>query len=66
MNYGPVLLMIALGFMLHMIPAKLSATIRDRIECMPLTANLVFFMIFVVTYAYFKTSEPIMPIYLRF
>ena len=66
MNYRPVLLMILLGFMLHMIPAKISRTIRERMEYMPLVANVTVFMIFVVAYAYFKTSEPIMPIYLRF
>ncbi|NTU94234.1 MAG: MBOAT family protein [Chlorobiaceae bacterium] len=65
-NYGPALLMIALGFLLHLIPARASESLRTRLGSMPLMANVAVFMAFVAVYAYFKSSEPIMPIYLQF
>lgn len=66
MNYGMVMGMIALGYMLHLTPSTITLKIRERMESMPLVLNVAFFMIFMVIYAYFKSSEPIMPIYLRF
>jgi D-alanyl-lipoteichoic acid acyltransferase DltB (MBOAT superfamily) len=65
-NYKYVLLMIALGFLFHLMPSCVSLGLRERMMSMPLVANVMVFMVFIVLYAYFKTSEPIMPIYLQF
>lgn len=66
LNYGTVMGMIVLGYMLHHVPAAFSARLRERLSSIPLVANVVVFMVFVAVYAYFKSSEPIMPIYLQF
>ena len=65
-NYSPVILMIALGFMLHLLPAGMTEMAKSGLEKLPLAGTLLVFLAFVALYAYFKTSEPIMPIYLQF
>ena len=65
-NYGPVVMMIALGYILHIIPANVTEFIKTRVEKLPLAGSVLVFMAFLAIYAYFKTSAPIMPIYLQF
>ncbi len=65
-NYGTVVMMIALGFVLHFLPESLTKFVKTRAEKLPLIGNVLVFLAFIAMYAYFKTSEPIMPIYLQF
>ncbi len=65
-NYQPVILMIALGFILHYIPSNVTDFVLVRLENISLITCIIIFLTFVSMYAYFKSSEPIMPIYLQF
>lgn len=65
-NYSSVIMMIAFGFMLHLLPASMTEMAKSRLEKLPLVGSVLVFLAFVAVYAYFKTSEPIMPIYLQF
>ncbi len=65
-NYGSVVMMISLGFILHVLPDSLTEYVKTRLEKLPLVSSVFVFLVFVVVYAYFKSSEPIMPIYLQF
>lgn len=65
-NYYQVLAMILLGFLLHMVPGSLKNTVKSRLEAMPVVVGVAVFLIFVSVYAYYKTTEPVMPIYLQF
>ncbi len=65
-NYQTVLYIMALAFLLHMIPDKFPDYIINRFKRVPLIAYLVIFFAFVLLYGYFKAAEPVMPIYLQF
>ena len=65
-NYGPVVMMIGLGFVLHFMPDSLTENIKTGFEKIPVIGSVLVFLVFVAVYAYFKSSEPIMPIYLQF
>ena len=65
-NYGPVLMMIGLGFVLHFLPDSLTENIKTGLQKIPVIGSVFVFLVFVAVYAYFKSSEPIMPIYLQF
>lgn len=66
LNYYQVLAMISLGFFLHMLPANVKDVVKSRLESMPVLVGVTVFLMFVSVYAYYKTTEPIMPIYLQF
>ncbi len=65
-NYSSVLIMIALGFVLHFLPASITEMVKSGLERMPLVGAILVFIAFVAVYAFFKTAEPVMPIYLQF
>lgn len=65
-NYEPVLYVIVLAFILHAIPDRFADNMISRFQRAPLIAYLVIFFAFVVLYGYFKSAEPVMPIYLQF
>lgn len=65
-NYSFVIIMIALGFVLHFLPSSITEMAKSRLEKLPLVGAILVFLVFVAVYAFFKTSEPIMPIYLQF
>ncbi len=65
-NYGTVVIMIALGFVLHFLPHSVTDFLTTRVAKLPLIGSVLVFLAFIAMYAYFKTSEPIMPIYLQF
>lgn len=65
-NYKPVLLLIALAYVLHAIPDDYADRVIGRLQRVPLPAYLAVFFAFVVLYGYFKSAEPVMPIYLQF
>jgi D-alanyl-lipoteichoic acid acyltransferase DltB (MBOAT superfamily) len=65
-NYWPVLAMIVVAFMLHAIPDDYADKLIDRFKKVPMPVYIALFFVFVVVYGYFKSSEPVMPIYLQF
>ena len=65
-NYWSVLLMMALAYLLHSIPDDYAYKIIGRFKLIPLTAYIIIFFAFVILYGFFKSAEPVMPIYLQF
>jgi hypothetical protein len=65
-NYKPVLAMIALAFAIHAIPDDYADNLIGRFQKVPMAAYITIFFIFVIVYGYFKSAEPVMPIYLQF
>ncbi len=65
-NYHNVLWMMALGFALHFIPDSVPDKVVNGLQRMPMPAYIVIFIAFMIAYAVFKSSEPVMPIYLQF
>ena len=65
-NYSPVLAMMLIAFLLHAIPDTLADKVLDRFTKMPMMAYVSVFFMFVVLYGFFKSAEPVLPIYLQF
>lgn len=65
-NYWSVLVMMGLAYMLHAIPDDYADRVINRFRRIPLPAYIAVFFVFVVLYGYFKSAEPVMPIYLQF
>ena len=65
-NYWPVLAMITLAFLLHAIPDDYADRLIARFPSIPMPVYIALFFLFVIVYGYFKSSEPVMPIYLQF
>lgn len=65
-NYWPVLLMMGIAYLLHAIPDRYADRFVLRFRKAPLIAYMIVFFIFVILYGYFKSAEPVMPIYLQF
>ena len=65
-NYWPVLDMIFIAALLHAIPDSYADSVLKRFKKVPLVAYMVIFFAFVILYGAFKSSEPVMPIYLQF
>ncbi|MGQ0738326.1 MAG: MBOAT family O-acyltransferase [Bacteroidota bacterium] len=65
-NYKPVLAMIALALLLHAIPDDYADKLIGRFRKVPMPVYIGLFFVFVIMYGYFKSSEPVMPIYLQF
>jgi alginate O-acetyltransferase complex protein AlgI len=65
-NYHPVLYMIALAALLHAIPDNLADTVINRLQRIPMPVYIAVFFVFVIVYGFFKSAEPVMPIYLQF
>jgi len=65
-NYKIVLWMIGIAFVLHLIPDDAADKLIARIHRVPLVAYMTVFFLFVLLYGFFKSAEPVMPIYLQF
>jgi alginate O-acetyltransferase complex protein AlgI len=65
-NYSSVLLMIALGFLLHFLPSNLSKKATEMLEKEGILGCVFIFILFIILYGYFKSAEGILPIYLQF
>lgn len=65
-NYWPVLVMIGMAFLLHAIPDDYADRIIGRFKRVPMPVYLAIFFVFVILYGFFKSAEPVMPIYLQF
>lgn len=65
-NYWPVLIMMAVAYLIHFIPDSYADQVIARFRRIPLVAYLIVFFAFVILYGFFKSAEPVMPIYLQF
>ncbi len=65
-NYSTVLIMIALAAVIHSFPDTLADKLVIRLNRVPMPVYIAVFFIFVLIYGFFKSAEPVMPIYLQF
>jgi D-alanyl-lipoteichoic acid acyltransferase DltB (MBOAT superfamily) len=65
-NYQPVLGMMVLAYLLHTIPDNYADKVIGKFQRVPLIAYMTVFFAFVLLYGYFKSAEPVLPIYLQF
>ena len=65
-NYHNVIYLMLLGYALHLIPDDFPERLIARTQKAPMLAYIGVFLVFLVVYAQFKSSTPVMPIYLQF
>jgi alginate O-acetyltransferase complex protein AlgI len=65
-NYKKVVMMIFLGYILHALPERYKERLTDKLQNKPMIVFVLIFFVFVFIYGVFKSSEPVMPIYLKF
>ncbi len=66
-NYKGVLLMILIAVSIHLIPDDMAERlIGKREKPIPMFYYVLTFFLFLILYGYFKSAEPVMPIYLQF
>jgi D-alanyl-lipoteichoic acid acyltransferase DltB (MBOAT superfamily) len=65
-NYHNVIYMILLGYALHCFPEKFTNNFSFRLQRLGVAGFAAVFIVFAIVYGYFKTSEPVLPIYLQF
>lgn len=65
-NYWPVLTMMGMAYLLHAIPDDYADKLIGKFTRVPLAIYISIFFAFVFLYGYFKSAEPVMPIYLQF
>jgi D-alanyl-lipoteichoic acid acyltransferase DltB (MBOAT superfamily) len=65
-NYHNVVYMMALGYFLHLLPDTWPDLMIPKLKKIPLIIYIIVFIIFLLIYAQFKSSIPVMPIYLQF
>ena len=65
-NYRMVLFMIALAAIMHSFPDNLADKMVIRLNRVPMPVYIAVFFVFVLVYGFFKSAEPVMPIYLQF
>jgi D-alanyl-lipoteichoic acid acyltransferase DltB (MBOAT superfamily) len=65
-NYHSVVWMILLGLFFHFLPKKITNQLTNALKKEGVLGYLFIFFVFVLVYGYFKSAEPILPIYLQF
>ena len=65
-NYKYVIIMIAIGYLIHLIPDSFSDSVIEKQKSFPLVYYVIVMMGFIALYSFFKSAEPVMPIYLQF
>ncbi len=65
-NYKYVIIMIVIGYLIHLIPDSFPEKVIERQKRLPLVYYIVVMMGFIALYSFFKSAEPVMPIYLQF
>lgn len=65
-NYQPVLLMMLLAYVLHSLPDTLADKLISRFNKIPMLGYIGIFLAFVLVYGFFKSTEQVLPIYLKF
>lgn len=65
-NYSTVLVMMAMAAVMHSFPDNLADKLVIRLNRVPMPVYIAVFFVFVLIYGFFKSAEPVMPIYLQF
>lgn len=65
-NYKVVLGMMAIAMALHLIPDDAADKFLNRYSKIPMAVYISLFFLFVLLYGFFKSAEPVLPIYLQF
>ena len=65
-NYESVLALMLLAFVLHIIPDTFADKVLNKFKKTPMIVYLIIYIGFVLLYGYFKSADPVMPIYLQF
>lgn len=65
-NYHNVIYLMLLGYAIHLIPDDVADKMLPKLQKVPMAAYVITFVIFLIVYAQFKSSTPVMPIYLQF
>jgi hypothetical protein len=65
-NYKFVIIMIAIGYAIHLIPDSFSEKFIEKQKSFPMVYYLVGMYLFIALYSIFKSAKPVMPIYLQF
>jgi alginate O-acetyltransferase complex protein AlgI len=65
-NYHNVVLLMCVGYALHLLPDSLPDTLIAKLNKLPLVVYIIVFLAFLLLYAQFKSSTPVLPIYLQF
>jgi D-alanyl-lipoteichoic acid acyltransferase DltB (MBOAT superfamily) len=66
LNYHNVLYMLALAIVLHLLPDSWQNRMTEKSGKIPFVIYFLLFMAFLFLYGYFKSAEPVLPIYLQF
>ncbi|HEY4799295.1 MAG TPA: MBOAT family O-acyltransferase [Bacteroidia bacterium] len=64
--YSDVMIILAIGFILHFLPRKLELRSYDIVSRMPALARIVIILITIWIVIQLKSAEPVKPIYLQF
>ncbi|MDI9312086.1 MAG: MBOAT family O-acyltransferase [Limnohabitans sp.] len=65
-NYKTPIIMIGIGYLIHMIPESWSVKYVSIQTKFPLVFHIIVAIAFILLYSYFKGTEAVMPIYLQF
>lgn len=65
-NYSTVLIMMAMAAVMHSFPDNLADKLVLRLNKVPMPVYIAVFFAFVLIYGFYKSAEPVMPIYLQF
>lgn len=65
-NYKMVLVMMGIAMLLHLIPDDAADKFLNRYTKIPMAVYITIFFLFVLLYGFFKSAEPVLPIYLQF
>jgi D-alanyl-lipoteichoic acid acyltransferase DltB (MBOAT superfamily) len=65
-NYSSVLFMIGMAAVMHSFPDNLADKLVLKLNRVPMPVYITLFFVFVLIYGFFKSAEPVMPIYLQF
>lgn len=65
-NYESVLALMLLAFVMHIIPDSFADKLLEKTKKTPMIVYLIIYIGFVLLYGYFKSADPVMPIYLQF
>jgi alginate O-acetyltransferase complex protein AlgI len=64
--YKTVFILMGIGYLLHFIPDNFQTTLIRKLSPAPVIVYAVFLTSFIIILIQVKTSQPVMPIYLRF
>jgi len=58
--------MIVIGYLIHLIPDSFPEKVIETQKRFPLIYYVIVMLGFIALYSFFKSAEPVMPIYLQF